>query len=132
MHRRLSGPDRSLDSLLHPDDVGNWEPSLVSVNDPENAIGERDEIAVRKTALPMALSTLNERQRHILVERRLKETPAKLEELAAHYRVSAERVRQIEVHALEKLRHSMRQQMSPPVEARARLDCARNGRRVVS
>ena len=62
---------------------------------------------MQSAMLPVALGTLDQRQRHILIERRLKERPTKLEELASHYGVSAERVRQIENRAFEKLRKAM-------------------------
>jgi RNA polymerase sigma-32 factor len=58
-----------------------------------------------------ALSTLNERERHILIERRLKDEPTTLEELSQQYNISRERVRQIEVRAFEKLQKSMKQQI---------------------
>ena len=76
-------------------------------------MAEREETAVRKASLPIALGTLNQRQRHILIERRLKETPTTLDELARHYQVSAERVRQIEARAFQKLQKSMRKQGRP-------------------
>jgi RNA polymerase sigma-32 factor len=58
--------------------------------------------------LAQAMKSLNERERHILTERRLKEEPATLEDLSAKYGISRERVRQIEVRAFEKLQKSMK------------------------
>ncbi|HEX3404626.1 MAG TPA: RNA polymerase sigma factor RpoH [Acetobacteraceae bacterium] len=111
MHRRLAGPDHSLNAPVHPGNKGDWEGSLIdNAEDQETTIGEREEMAVRKAMLPIALGTLDNRQRHILIERRLKERPTTLDELARHYQVSAERVRQIEVRAFQKLRKSMREQ----------------------
>ena len=57
------------------------------------------------------MKTLNERERHILIERRLKDNPTTLEELSQQYSISRERVRQIEVRAFEKLQKSMKQQV---------------------
>ena len=123
MHRRLGGKDRSLDAPMHPDREGTWEDSLTDSSDLESAISQREEMAVQRAMLPAALGTLDQRQRHILIERRLKERPAKLEKLADHYGVSAERIRQIENRAFEKLRKAMRLQMLPPNERQA--ECGR-------
>ncbi len=123
MHRRLGGKDRSLDAPMHPDRKGTWEDSLTDSSDLESAISQREEMAVQRAMLPAALGTLDQRQRHILIERRLKERPAKLEKLADHYGVSAERIRQIENRAFEKLRKAMRLQMLPPIERQA--ECGR-------
>jgi len=114
MHHRLGGPDHSLHAPRHSGDKCDWEVSLVDeTEDQESAMAEREETAVRKARLPIALGTLDQRQRHILIERRLKETPTTLDELARHYQVSAERVRQIEARAFQKLQKSMRKQARP-------------------
>jgi RNA polymerase sigma-32 factor len=123
MHRRLGGKDRSLEAPMHPDREGTWEDSLADSSDLESEVGQREERAVQRAMLPAALGTLDQRQRHILIERRLKERPAKLEKLADHYGVSAERIRQIENRAFEKLRKAMRLQMLPPIERQA--ECGR-------
>jgi RNA polymerase sigma-32 factor len=123
MHRRLGGKDRSLDAPMHLDREGTWEDSLADSSDLESAVSQREEMAVQRAMLPAALGALDQRQRHILFERRLKERPAKLEKLAGHYGVSAERIRQIEKRAFEKLRKAMRSQMSPPNERQA--ECGR-------
>jgi RNA polymerase sigma-32 factor len=62
--------------------------------------------------LSSALKTLNERERHILIERRLKDNPTTLEELSQQYGISRERVRQIEVRAFEKLQKAMKAQIA--------------------
>jgi RNA polymerase sigma-32 factor len=123
MHRRLGGKDRSLDAPMHPDRKGTWKDSLADSSDLESAVSQREERAVQRAMLPAALGTLDQRQRHILIERRLKERPAKLEKLADHYGVSAERIRQIENRAFEKLRKAMRVQRLPPIERQA--ECGR-------
>ena len=66
----------------------------------------------RKALLTGALKTLNERERHILIERRLKDNPTTLEDLSQQYNISRERVRQIEVRAFEKLQKAMKQQIA--------------------
>ena len=73
----------------------------------ETLLADRDEFQQRKEQLGAALKTLNPRERDIIVERRLKDDPSTLEELSHRYAVSRERIRQIEVRALEKLRHAM-------------------------
>ena len=78
----------------------------------ETTIAEREELTGRKALLTGALKTLNERERHILIERRLKDNPTTLEELSQQYGISRERVRQIEVRAFEKLQKAMKAQIA--------------------
>ncbi|MHA7872385.1 MAG: sigma-70 family RNA polymerase sigma factor, partial [Hyphococcus sp.] len=75
---------------------------------PEQKLAHEDEYDMRMGLLEQALATLNEREQHILTERRLKDNPATLEELSQVYGVSRERVRQIEVRAFEKLQKAMK------------------------
>jgi RNA polymerase sigma-32 factor len=114
MNRRLILPDHSLNATIHQHTENEWQDSLVDGTDcQETTIADREELSGRKAMLTDALRTLNERERHILTERRLKDAPVTLEELSQHYRISRERVRQIEVRALEKLRKSMNPQLLP-------------------
>ena len=76
----------------------------------ETRLAETEEFSARMTLLQEAMSELNERERHIIQERRLKDEPATLEELSVQYGVSRERVRQIEVRAFEKLQKAMKKQ----------------------
>ena len=81
-------------------------------------MAESEELESRRSLLKEAMSTLKAREQHILTERRLKDEPSTLEELAQTYDISRERVRQIEVRAFEKLQNAMRnpavgQQLSP-------------------
>ena len=78
----------------------------------KRAIADREELTGRKALLAGALKTLNERERHILIERRLKDNPTTLEELSQQYGISRERVRQIEVRAFEKLQKAMKAQIA--------------------
>jgi RNA polymerase sigma-32 factor len=125
MHRRLAGRDRSLNAPMYPDHKFAWEDSLIDTYDLESVLAQQEEVGMQSAMLPVALGTLDQRQRHILIERRLKERPTKLEELASHYGVSAERVRQIESRAFEKLRKAMLVQIS---KARANVNCGHGAR----
>lgn len=110
MDRRLAGADHSLNVPVGPDADGEWQDFLVDPADSqETALAAREELAARRTRLPIAMQTLNPRERHIIVERRLKDPPATLGALAPHYRVSPERIRQIEIRAIAKLRRAMRE-----------------------
>jgi RNA polymerase sigma-32 factor len=109
MNRRLAAPDHSLNAPLRVDSEGEWQDWLVDETESqESAMAEREEMEGRKALLTGALTTLNERERHILLERRLKDNPTTLEELSQHYGISRERVRQIEVRAFEKLQKAMK------------------------
>ena len=72
-------------------------------------VAETDELSHRRTMLEAAMENLTERERRILTERRLREDPVTLEELSQQYKVSRERIRQIEVRAFEKLQKKMRE-----------------------
>jgi len=110
MNRRLAGGDASLNSPLRADSEAEWQDWLVDENTPsqEHVVAETEEKTIRMSLLEEAMTELSDRERHILTERRLKDEPTTLEELAAQYGVSRERVRQIEVRAFEKLQKSMR------------------------
>jgi RNA polymerase sigma-32 factor len=113
MNRRLAAPDHSLNAPVRADSEGEWQDWLVDDSESqEDAIAEREEMSDRKALLANALKTLNERERHILIERRLKDEATTLEDLSQRYRISRERVRQIEVRAFEKLQRSMKTQIS--------------------
>ncbi len=113
MNRRLSAPDHSLNAPVRADSEGEWQDWLVDESDSqETAISDREELTGRKALLAGALKTLNERERHILIERRLKDNPTTLEDLSQQYGISRERVRQIEVRAFEKLQKAMHTQVA--------------------
>jgi RNA polymerase sigma-32 factor len=113
MNRRLSAPDHSLNAPVRADSEGEWQDWLVDEQESqEETIAEREEMSDRKALLANALKTLNERERHILIERRLKDEATTLEDLSQRYRISRERVRQIEVRAFEKLQKSMKAQIA--------------------
>jgi len=113
MNRRLAAPDHSLNAPVRADSEGEWQDWLVDESEnQETELAEREEMSGRKALLGGALKTLNDRERHILIERRLKDNPTTLEDLSQQYNISRERVRQIEVRAFEKLQKAMRTQVT--------------------
>ena len=110
MNRRLSGPDASLNAPLRSDSESEWQDWLQDDTQvsQESALAESEEHTIRMSLLDEAMKELSDRERHILTQRRLKDDPMTLEDLAAEYGVSRERVRQIEVRAFEKLQKAMR------------------------
>ena len=113
MNRRLAGPDHSLNAPVRMDGEGEWQDWLVDESPSHaDAIADREEMSGRKALLNTALKVLNERERHILIERRLKDNPTTLDDLSKQYQISRERVRQIEVRAFEKLQKAMKAQIA--------------------
>ncbi|UUX49054.1 RNA polymerase sigma factor RpoH [Nisaea acidiphila] len=109
MNRRLSAPDHSLNAPLRVEGEGEWQDWLVDEHESqEEQYAESEELEQRRKLLSVGMEALNERERHILTERRLKENPTTLEDLSQEYDISRERVRQIEVRAFEKLQKAMR------------------------
>jgi RNA polymerase sigma-32 factor len=109
MNRRLAAPDHSLNAPVRQDSEGEWQDWLVDdTESQETAVADREELTGRKALLAGALKMLNERERDILIERRLKDNPATLEDLSHKYNISRERVRQIEVRSFEKLQKAMK------------------------
>jgi RNA polymerase sigma-32 factor len=113
MNRRLASADHSLNAPVRIDGEGEWQDWLVDESDNQEVeLAEREDMGQRKALLANALSTLNERERHILIERRLKDEPTTLEDLSHQYGISRERVRQIEVRAFEKLQRAMKTEIA--------------------
>lgn len=109
MNRRLAGGDSSLNAPLRIDGDGEWQDWLEDDSDSqETLLAEAQELSLRRDMLREAMRGLNDRERHILSERRLKDDPKTLEALSQEYGISRERVRQIEVRAFEKLQRAMR------------------------
>ena len=112
MNRRLGGPDSSLNAPVRIDGDGEWQDWLEDERDTqEDRLGEFQELIRRRQLLAGAMKGLSERERTILTERRLKESPATLENLSQSFGISRERVRQIEVRAFEKLQKSVKNVM---------------------
>lgn len=109
MNRRMAGADHSLNAPLRADADGEWIDWLADDSDSQEIqLAESEEYSMRQELLTDALESLSERERHILTERRLSDSPSTLEELSGVYKISRERVRQIEVRAFEKLQKTMR------------------------
>ena len=109
MNRRLGG-DASLNAPLRADGESEWQDWLAddTAVSQETQLADDEEKGIRMSLLQEAMEELTDREKHILTERRLKDDPVTLEELAGQYGVSRERVRQIEVRAFEKLQKAMR------------------------
>jgi RNA polymerase sigma-32 factor len=113
MNRRLGG-DASLNAPIREEgDSGEWQDWLVDDSDSQEAIlAQSEELENRRSALSDALSVLNERERRIFEARRLVDDPVTLEDLAAEFGVSRERVRQIEVRAFEKVQKAVKHRVA--------------------
>ncbi len=110
MNRRLAGPDQSLNAPVTETDPGSeWLDWVESdEEDIEEVLAESEELAQRRALLGRALAGLDDRERRIFTERRLRESPRTLESLSSEFGVSRERIRQIEVRAFQKVQASMR------------------------
>lgn len=125
MNRRLAAQDRSLNAPVGRETQEEWQDFLVDETEShEDTIAYHDELTRRKAWLPGALLTLDDRERYILVEHRMRDDARTLEELAEHYGISRERVRQIETRALRKLRDAMNR--AEACSALMRMSSARN------
>jgi RNA polymerase sigma-32 factor len=108
MNRRMSAADGSLNVTLTEDGEAEWLDRLVDEGpSQETVLAAADEMAQRRKLLGEAMARLNAREREILVERRLRDEPLTLEDLSRRFHVSRERIRQLEVRAVEKLRTGM-------------------------
>ena len=112
MNRRMSGGDASLNVIVGGDEDGStqWQDWLQDESADQAADYEQnDEMSVRSEMLDDAMGVLNDREKDIMTLRRLRDKPITLEDLAGKYKVSRERIRQIEVRAFEKLQNRMRE-----------------------
>ena len=111
MNRRLAGSDASLNATVGSEDGGaQWQDWLEDEDsDQAGAYAEKDELDTRRALLAQAMSVLNDREKDVLIQRRLADEPKTLEDLSESYGVSRERIRQIEVRAFEKLQAKMRE-----------------------
>ncbi len=109
MNRRLASQDHSLNAPMREIGEDQWQDWLVDDGDgQETLLANAQEWGQRRSMLAQAMHVLSQRERHILAERRLKESPSTLEELSHAYGISRERVRQIEVRAFEKVQRAVR------------------------
>jgi RNA polymerase sigma-32 factor len=115
MNRRLSGGDPSLNAPISSDGEksGEWQEWLISDEaNQEEAYSEQEEDGLRKELINESLLVLNKRELDIIQTRKLTDSPSTLEELSIKYDISRERVRQIEVRALEKVKEALEKNMN--------------------
>ncbi len=110
MNQRMAAPDNSLNAPMRADSEGaEWQDWLVDESETqEEELAEKEELTERRELLASALGDLNEREKHIFVQRRLSDPSVTLEDLSKEYDISRERVRQIEVRAFEKVQKAMK------------------------
>jgi RNA polymerase sigma-32 factor len=116
MNRRLGGGDYSLNDAPPSGEPENEFLDFVADGSEgqESALADADEMSRRRELVGGALAVLNERERDILTQRRLRESPPTLEVLSRRYGVSRERIRQIEVRAFQKLQKAVRSRATAP------------------
>ena len=108
MNRRMMGQEKSLNDPIKSDEKGEWQDWVVDENlDQELYISQKQELNEKKGLLKDAIKILNEREREIIQDRKLSEDPKTLDELSKKYKISRERIRQIETKAFEKLQKAM-------------------------
>jgi RNA polymerase sigma-32 factor len=119
MNWRLASTDHSLNAPIGLSGDVEWQDRLIDeIENQECVLADRQESDARKAILSVLLKTLDKRELHILTERRLKEKPPTLEELALQYGISRERVRQIEVDAVRKMRSRVHSRQTDRVGVR--------------
>ena len=108
MNRRLMGQEKSLNDPIKSGEADEWQDWLVDDNlDQELIISQKQEYNDKKELLVSAMKILNDREKEIIKARRLSEKPETLEDLSKKYKISRERIRQIETKAFEKLQKTM-------------------------
>ena len=108
MNRRMMGQEKSLNDPIKSGETDEWQDWLVDESlDQELIVSQKQEYDDKKELLDSAMKILNEREKEIITSRRLSEEPKTLEELSKKYKISRERIRQIETKAFEKLQKSM-------------------------
>tara|TARA_B100001063_G_scaffold79974_1_gene74373 strand:- start:384 stop:1280 length:897 start_codon:yes stop_codon:yes gene_type:complete len=108
MNRRMMGQEKSLNDPIKSGETDEWQDWLVDDSlDQELIVSQKQEYDDKKVLLDSAMKILNDREKEIITARRLSEDPTTLEELSKKYKISRERIRQIETKAFEKLQKSM-------------------------
>ena len=108
MNRRMLGKEKSLNAPINEESGSEWQDWIVDNKlDQELKYSQDQELSSRKKLMDQSISILNPREKEILTARRLSEDVATLEELSKKYKVSRERIRQIETKAFEKLQKAM-------------------------
>ena len=108
MNRRLIGKEKSLNEPMKNENSGEWQDWIVNNDlDQELKISQAQELNQKKKLMNESMSILNDREKKILIARKLSENPSTLENLSKKYKISRERIRQIETKAFEKLQKAM-------------------------
>jgi len=108
MNRRLLGKEKSLNAPIKDGDGSEWQDWIVDDKiDQELKFSHQQELTQRKKLMDESMNILNPREKEILTERRLSEEPSTLEDLSKKYKISRERIRQIETKAFDKLQKAM-------------------------
>ena len=108
MNRRMMGQEKSLNDPIKSGENGEWQDWLVDESlDQELMVSQKQEYDDKKELLESSMKMLNQREKEIITARRLVDNPTTLEELSKKYKISRERIRQIETKAFEKLQKSM-------------------------
>ena len=108
MNRRMMGQEKSLNEPIKSGEKGEWQDWLASEDlDQELFVAQKQELDEKKSLLYESIKVLNDREREIIEERKLSNEPKTLEELSKKYKISRERIRQIETRAFEKLQKAM-------------------------
>ena len=108
MNRRMMGQEKSLNAPIKSGETDEWQDWLVDESlDQELLVSQQQEYNDKRELLKSAMKILNEREKEIIIARRLAENPSTLEDLSKKYKISRERIRQIETKAFEKLQKSM-------------------------
>ena len=108
MNRRMMGQEKSLNDPIKSGENEEWQDWLVDDSlDQELIISQKQEYDDKKELLNSAMKILNDREKEIITARRLSDEPETLEDLSKKYKISRERIRQIETKAFEKLQKSM-------------------------
>ena len=108
MNRRMMGQEKSLNEPIKFGEKGEWQDWLVDDSlDQELHVAQQQELDEKKSLLSQSIKILNDREREIIEDRKLSENPKTLDELSKKYKISRERIRQIETKAFEKLQKAM-------------------------
>ena len=108
MNRRMMAKEKSLNDPIKSDEKGEWQDWIVDKSlDQELYVSQKQELDEKKSLLHQSIKILNDREREIIEERKLSENPKTLDELSKKYKISRERIRQIETRAFEKLQKAM-------------------------
>tara|TARA_Y100000992_G_C20877566_1_gene310240 strand:- start:67 stop:420 length:354 start_codon:yes stop_codon:yes gene_type:complete len=104
----MMSQEKSLNDPIKSDEKSEWQDWIVDQGlDQELHISQKQELDEKKTLLHESIKILNDRERKIIEERKLSENPKTLDELSKKYKISRERIRQIETRAFEKLQKAM-------------------------